>query len=499
MKLKKYGLLLASICMLASCSNDNPENPNGVQDEVKGEVYLTLDIRDGSTRAQGDSGTPTDEAGTTPDVIGNESKIESVLVILANSADTEVARSTGVLKDGKYEFAFSGTGFNYLKDNTSVKLYVVCNLPEASYIAASAAGGSHKPIQKILELAQDNDLYWGVNGFLMSNSVAFAKNDIDKDGIKNGKYTVDNPYYLGEVRVQRGMARLDLSKAQPTVDYNGVNIEFDGISLVNISKKFYLYKEVGNGSTFELFAPEMYDPTGDTGNYVNDPKTAWDADNLLNRAVEKSANSLTYNDTWFGTSSNSYDFWRYVTPNTVTDKAEQKNGKTTGIVFRAKINAATGSSLNVEAGETELYAYYGTFIGGLKYLQSINEYNQVYTNAISGKTSESDKKKALREAGFTIYPKEGDNFYCYYYYWIRHNGVGTSNDGVMHPMEFGVVRNNVYKIAVTKVSGLGKPGDYTPDPEGGNDPEKDPDPTTANITVSVTVDPWSLRIDNVEF
>ncbi|MDE5638842.1 MAG: hypothetical protein K2I47_03460, partial [Odoribacter sp.] len=38
---------------------------------------------------------------------------------------------------------------------------------------------------------------------------------------------------------------------------------------------------------------------------------------------------------------------------------------------------------------------------------------------------------------------EGPGFYFYYFYWNRHNNNGRN--GVMGPMEFAVVRNNVYK------------------------------------------------------
>ncbi|MDE7092385.1 MAG: fimbria major subunit, partial [Muribaculaceae bacterium] len=59
--------------------------------------------------------------------------------------------------------------------------------------------------------------------------------------------------------------------------------------------------------------------------------------------------------------------------------------------------------------------------------------------------------------------KFGPGYYCYYYYWNRHNDNGRN--GVMGPMEFDVVRNNVYKISVDKVSHLGHPRIPTNDPE----------------------------------
>ncbi len=68
----------------------------------------------------------------------------------------------------------------------------------------------------------------------------------------------------------------------------------------------------------------------------------------------------------------------------------------------------------------------------------------------------------------------------------------------MGPMEFAVVRNNVYKLSVDKISRLGHP--RIP----GNDPDK-PTPGTPDesdeIYLDVTVDivPWSVRINSIEF
>lgn len=78
-------------------------------------------------------------------------------------------------------------------------------------------------------------------------------------------------------------------------------------------------------------------------------------------------------------------------------------------------------------------------------------------------------RKAATEAGFTLYQASNDaemdkdnhagvGYYFYYYYWNRHNDNGFP--GTMGTMEFGVVRNNVYKLAVTGISKLGHPRYY---------------------------------------
>lgn len=110
-------------------------------------------------------------------------------------------------------------------------------------------------------------------------------------------------------------------------------------------------------------------------------------------------------------------------------------------------------------------------------------------------------RKNVTSAGFSIYQSSRDDvkgwgYYSYYYYWNRHND--NNQNGVMGNMEFAVVRNNVYKLAVTRLSTLGHP----------RLPENDPDSPTPNtpdeksdlyISVSVKVVPWTVRLNNIEF
>ncbi|WP_026207840.1 Mfa1 family fimbria major subunit [Butyricimonas synergistica] len=127
-------------------------------------------------------------------------------------------------------------------------------------------------------------------------------------------------------------------------------------------------------------------------------------------------------------------------------------------------------------------------------------WSQWQTNASNTTYWESFRTAAVGSR-FTIYQssKEGSDpvgYYCYYYYWNRHNDNGEN--GSMGPMEFGVVRNNVYKLAVTKIDRLGHPriSDNDPDPIDPDDPDEKSD---VYLTVSVEVLPWTVRINNIEF
>jgi len=68
----------------------------------------------------------------------------------------------------------------------------------------------------------------------------------------------------------------------------------------------------------------------------------------------------------------------------------------------------------------------------------------------------------------------------------------------MGAMEFGVVRNNIYKLAVTTIQKLGHPivpGD-DPDPVDPDDPDETSD---FYMKVKVTVKPWGVRVNKIKF
>lgn len=81
--------------------------------------------------------------------------------------------------------------------------------------------------------------------------------------------------------------------------------------------------------------------------------------------------------------------------------------------------------------------------------------------------------------------KPYENGTCYYLYWIRHENNGKNN--VMGPMEFAIVRNNIYDLSVSQISGLGLSEAEVPNPET---PDEDGD---AKINVVVKVKNWVVR------
>lgn len=127
---------------------------------------------------------------------------------------------------------------------------------------------------------------------------------------------------------------------------------------------------------------------------------------------------------------------------------------------------------------------------------------QANANSVKNVELKSNFKKAATGAGFTLYQSSEDptthkwGYYCYYYYWNRHND--NNQEGVMGPMEFAVVHNNVYKLTVTRLNTLGHPRIPENDPD---DPKPDTPDEKSEIYMTVTVDviPWVVRINNIEF
>lgn len=112
-------------------------------------------------------------------------------------------------------------------------------------------------------------------------------------------------------------------------------------------------------------------------------------------------------------------------------------------------------------------------------------------------TSISDPKNVTENFGKVskvLYDNYNIGYYaggvCYYPYWIRHEDNG--NDSSPAPMEFCIVRNNVYQLDVTGVNALGYPLPFIDDEET---PVED---QTVYLTVEIYVKDWVVRSnDNI--
>lgn len=79
--------------------------------------------------------------------------------------------------------------------------------------------------------------------------------------------------------------------------------------------------------------------------------------------------------------------------------------------------------------------------------------------------------------------EERDAFVITYYYYFRHNISKNHVLGTIEPMQFAVVRNNIYKVSVTSLNGLPEP----------YDPKKSDEPVENYISVELNILSWAVE------
>lgn len=523
MKLLKYGLFLGVIGLLASCSNEDlntPQVPNQNLDNLE-DVYFSINVGQPGVRTT----TPNHGNEGGQDALG-ENLVKKILLVFAKNDNTVLTSHEIDLGAGDNSksitqiFKLEPTQIEALKklDNSAtVKLFVVCNPTSACTFTEDT------DVQKTLQLASDVNTYWDAeNGFLMSNADLNYTATIDFEGINAGKYGKGKEVHaLGTIKVQRAAARIDICKDQPSssiVDTK-VKVNFDGVALVNLDKNFYLFKQVGtDANTWQYFAPE----TGN--NWVIDPMQA--KNNLssgfdtyfINVANSKPVGEWVYTsisglnqadnkDVSYGSgdtnaASKDYFVWRYATPNNILGVNNQKNGNSTGVIFRAEMQKQDDATIeNTTWGTDDIFVYGGIVYGSYNNVKAVAANPQTDTdrgmanvfNSLKTGSTDPSADQLSANSRFKKFSPVGGKYYSYYYYWIRHNNNG--NNEVMDNMEFQVVRNNIYKLAVTKVADFGVPGTDKPDP---STPDENPD-NEVNFSVEVEVVNWDVRVDDIEF
>lgn len=165
--------------------------------------------------------------------------------------------------------------------------------------------------------------------------------------------------------------------------------------------------------------------------------------------------------------------------------------------FNASISACTSwddvaNFINTELNQLDPSGYYAFLKGkvdaggefsvtGLKWSEymlancgysSITSGNNVAVRLDQG--SGVVTRVALRPYGVSTY----ENATCYYTWWVKHSN--DNDNSKVGPMEYGIVRNNIYKLTVKSVAGLG--GDVP-----GGTPENGDD-----IVIHVKVNDWML-------
>ena len=496
---KFYYLLAAALFVAASCEKSPVDQ--GTTDA--GNLYMQFSVKMLSTRSQTDN-TGDSNSNANPDTevgLDKENKISTVDIALVKDDQYYVARKVtpSAANADTYVASFSTldltAGAKY-----KVYIYANCNAPAAFNIdeVSNATIGA---------MTADNK-FWMTN--------AYSANEVELPS-DLAPYTQPNtPLNLGSHTVERSMARFDYKQAGAFDMGAGLTLTLTEAALINQSKAHYMFRRVtadaNTTSAITVGGAEI--PT----NWVVD--TDWSNKVAANFDAQLEAPStwtwtslasLTTDDQYDG----DYKIWCYAKENTIPGIDAQKHDVSTGVVFKGELAAGETASNAVKtamAAKQRIYVFNNVLYGAWKDVKAAAEagtdptLQAAYNQAATGVAADAEPTgAAAAAAGFTGYSAKDGKYYNYYYYWNRHND--NLDNKLMGIMEFAVVRNNVYKLAVDKISRFGHP--TPPDPSNPDpDPEPDPDPVDPKdpdesenyyFNVTVKVLPWTVRINNIEF
>lgn len=526
---------------LFACSESNEVPDNGSQD-VADAVYMQfkLELPSVGSRSQTDPNDPDTPSNADPDFeVGKdeENTVSSAYIVLAKEdnstiiayqelTDMGTAMNSGNTKI--YTVEFKSDDLAVTNGGETLNVYAFCN-PTTSLTSIITSKGTFA--DALETLAADEATIWTNNKFLMTNADNKSQITVPADANWKPYYVKTNPFDLGVISVERAAARFDYKAKYKNNTYTILNdktnngaaslqVQLTDVALVNMSKSFYYLRRVSNNG---LNTNTTIGGLETNTNYVVDTdaakKNGYTSENWTDKASNffynsddakgpsawewTSLNDITEEDKWIGADGNDgYKIWRYAIENTIPDPiSNQKHGITTGVVFRGKLVGDKVTS----ADKNPIYVYQNVLYGTAAELKAAAEnganpsltvaYEKAMASATEGQTM--DNIDNVGQYNFIRYKANtAGDYEMYYYYWNRHND--NLDPAIMGPMEFAVVRNNVYKLAVESISNYGhpeKPGD-DPDPENPDDPDEE---VNIYFKVSVKVLPWVVRVNNIEF
>lgn len=390
------------------------------------------------------------------------------------------------------------TEADFLAKTTADATGVIAVVPEAGLVMASRSPKS------------DN-----------MNTLPYIAQTITKDPEQTIAATVER--MMGKITVTAGGANVSsapnvYTSFSTTVDAIGniTNITLTGYYVVNARKEGYYFRHVDKESTATNPLTEAnYGNSTTSLPYVVDPKTYSKTYSGTPAALAGSyadwylQGSGAFGLLSFGSFGGTYTAMpgyssaaaetkvaAYCYENTML-KDKQKNGYTTGIVFKAEIapskmmqkkSGADGvEESSTFTGMSEIFYHSGIFYKDIAALKEAGVLLEAGTTSSSAGGAPADLKKNDVQC-FKKGSADG-KFVCYYPYWIKHIPSENTAEDVM---EFGIVRNNVYKVTVTSIQGVGKDG-VTEDII--TDTETD-DPTTVLLNVKLSIKPWTVRANS---
>lgn len=335
------------------------------------------------------------------------------------------------------------------------------------------------------------------NGFVMTNRGSANLNVEVNEPTDSDKITSIS------ISLERVVAKVELAQTQetfPLVDPAGktyCTVKLNNFRMLNLATKFYTFRHTAVLNNFQepsSYTDDNFGNISDNNGYLIDPyffkKTIENAEGFKNEDgfYAQALVKLDINDSnWAGMAQANSWSHIYCLENCMYRSA-QLNAYSTGVMFKANLDIATDRVFDENGDVVSNPSNWPTnmFYFNYNFYTSVNAIRELVLNNLPEDITDNSATDVLARYSIKRF-KKTENYSCYYNYWIKHFDNNSPEMGVM---EFGVVRNNIYRLSVSKVAGLGSGEPYI-------EPDQ-PDEYKAELDVNFDVFPWAIRNQDVE-
>lgn len=501
MKIKNLLFGMLACAALVGCSNDDEPNV-----PVSGESYVAINIVSpgGSSRA---------EAGGYEVGSEQENAAEKALFVFFDKNDNVVeAQSIDLSWSGNTSTSPQvekiSNAVLVLNKEAAVTHTKVVAILNTNLLPTLMAG---KSLSEVCALADD---YFSTESFVMSSTVYFDATGTKKiaSDLTAANFATTEEKALAapvEVYVERVLARVDAVQAD-NMATEGKEVTLNQESQVTLSAKILGYKLYSTSKTSYLIKniPDQVSAYTWAWNDAPNKRTYWAT---IPAGMEYDV-AISYNDIK-DLAEGATEYQEYVQEN--TDAKTETADKATKLLVKAKLQKTVGET-TTDAGT--ILQYKGMYFTEEGFLTLVNSSLQGYTYVKDNVTSndwapyltiakggteawevvaaldetkpfpgtdavKTQMKEALSNLGTAWCWNEGA---AYFYVDIEHFGTGEQ--------AIGIVRNHIYELSISKVSGLGTPV-YDPNEE--IIPEKTDEEPSSYVAARINILKWKIVNQNV--
>jgi hypothetical protein len=335
------------------------------------------------------------------------------------------------------------------------------------------------------------------SGFVMTNRGAANLNVEVKKPTDSDKVTSVS------IGLERAVAKIELTQKQetfPLKDPAGkvyCTIKLNNFRMLNLATQFYTFRHTAVLNDFQepgSYTDENFGDINDNNGYAIDPyffkKTVEGAKDFTNADgfFAQALVDLDINDSnWAGMAQAGSWSHVYCLENCMFVNA-QLNAYSTGVMFKASMDIATDRVFDENGDNISNPSNWPSkmFYFNYNFYTSVDAIRKQVLNNLPEDITDDSATEILAEYSIKRFQKT-ENYSCYYNYWIKHEDNNSTEMGVM---EFDIVRNNIYRLSISKVAGLGSGEPYI-------EPEQ-PDEYKAELDININVFPWAVRNQDVE-